>query len=440
MSQHPTGHPTDPKPSRDSDTDTAESLPKMAVPAVPVVAPPPNGGLVAWLQVLGAFFLAFNTWGLSNTFGVFQSEYSAGFFDEPASDSAISWIGSIQGFLMLVVCVLCGRLLDAGYFYADITLGIFLEVFGMMMTSIATKYYQVLLAQGIAVGIGAGMLFIPALQIVGTYFSTRRSTAMAYAATGSAVGGIVYPILLKRLLRTLGLRWAIRIMAFVMLGTLMIPLAVMRPRLPPRRSGPLVDMDSLRDPAFGIWLLAIFTTFIGLYIPFFYVEKYALNIGVSSDLAFYMLIIINAASLPGRLIGMVADKIGNMTVIIPAVFFSGVATLAWIPADTQSKLIGVSFLLGIASGAIQAVVPGTVVLLCPDLSKLGTNIGMTLGASGFGLLIGSPIAGAIIDSQSSRAGTVYWGAFVFAGVLVVAGSFMMAAVRVIKVGFAIVKA
>lgn len=24
---------------------------------------PPNGGLEAWLQVLGAFFLYFNTWG-----------------------------------------------------------------------------------------------------------------------------------------------------------------------------------------------------------------------------------------------------------------------------------------------------------------------------------------------------------------------------------------
>lgn len=24
---------------------------------------PPNGGLKAWLQILGAFFLYFNTWG-----------------------------------------------------------------------------------------------------------------------------------------------------------------------------------------------------------------------------------------------------------------------------------------------------------------------------------------------------------------------------------------
>ena len=29
---------------------------------VPAPAPPPNGGLKAWQQVLGAFFLNFNTW------------------------------------------------------------------------------------------------------------------------------------------------------------------------------------------------------------------------------------------------------------------------------------------------------------------------------------------------------------------------------------------
>lgn len=93
--------------------------------------PPPNGGTRAWLQVLGAFFLNFNTWGLVNTFGTFQSEYSTGLLKD-SSESSIAWIGSLQAFLMLVIGVLCGRALDAGYFYVDITLGVFFEVFGMM--------------------------------------------------------------------------------------------------------------------------------------------------------------------------------------------------------------------------------------------------------------------------------------------------------------------
>lgn len=109
-------------------------------PPKPVgIPPPPNGGTRAWLQVLGAFFLNFNTWGLINAFGTFQSEYSTGLLRD-SSQSSIAWIGSLQAFLMLVIGVLCGRALDAGYFYVDITLGVFLEVFGMMSELLASVY------------------------------------------------------------------------------------------------------------------------------------------------------------------------------------------------------------------------------------------------------------------------------------------------------------
>ncbi|RTE82241.1 hypothetical protein BHE90_003237 [Fusarium euwallaceae] len=36
-----------------------------------VLNPPPNGGLKAWLNVLGSFMLSFNTWGILNTFGAY---------------------------------------------------------------------------------------------------------------------------------------------------------------------------------------------------------------------------------------------------------------------------------------------------------------------------------------------------------------------------------
>ena len=43
-------------------------------------------------------------------------------------------------------------------------------------------------------------------------------------------------------------------------------------------------------------------TYTGLYVPFFYVESYATSIGISGDVAFDMLIIMNAASVIGRLL------------------------------------------------------------------------------------------------------------------------------------------
>lgn len=312
------------------------------------------------------------------------------------------------------------------------------------MTSLATKYYQVLLAQGVAVGLGAGMVFIPALQIVGTYFSTRRSTAMGLAATGSGVGGIVYPLLLRSLLTPLGLRWAIRVMAFVMLGTLLIPLAVMRPRPRPRprpatTPGPPIwtSIKQTLPLPFTLFLLSIFLLYIGLYIPFFYIDAFAptLSPPLPPSLASNLLLIMNAASLPGRVLpAMLADRVGNLSIIVPATLLAGAATLAWSRVHDAGGLVAAAVLLGFASGAIQAVVPGVVVFLCPDLGRLGRNVGLMLAASGVGLLVGSPVAGVILE----RGG--FWGVFVFAGIMVVAAAGLMGCVRVVKVGFGVVKA
>jgi hypothetical protein len=41
-------------------------------PSVNNIRSVPNGGTIAWLQVLASFFLFFNSWGIVNTFGMFH--------------------------------------------------------------------------------------------------------------------------------------------------------------------------------------------------------------------------------------------------------------------------------------------------------------------------------------------------------------------------------
>ncbi|KAL8827911.1 MAG: hypothetical protein Q9191_002900 [Dirinaria sp. TL-2023a] len=397
---------------------------------VPDPGPAPDGGLTAWLQVLGAFFLNFNTWGLVNTYGVFQSYYAGGSLFT-ASQSAIAWLGSIQGFLMLTIGVLCGRAIDAGYLRINLAAGIVTMIFGMMMVSICHDYWQFVLAQGVVAGLGSGATFIPSVTVVGTYFSAHRSLAIGIATTGSSVGGIIYPIVLRRLIAEIGFGWAVRVMAFIMLTTLLLSLSVMRSRLPPRKSGPIVDFSAFRDPGYSIFLASVFITYTGLYVPFFYVESYATNIGINEDMAFYMLIMMNAASVLGRILPpFVADS-----------FFSALILLSWIRVNSQEGIIAISVMYGFISGSIQAVVPATVAFLCPDLSKYGTRLGMVLAiGGGFGVLLGAPLAGAILDSQSSADQQEYWGLLVFSGILVFAGAVLQLVVRTLKVGWSLQKA
>jgi MFS family permease len=129
---------------------------------------------------------------MTNTFGAFQAYYTDTLL-LGTSPSAISWIGSIQTFTLMFVGVLSGRLLDAGYLRTQLCLGISLEVLGMMLTSFSTKYWQILVSQGLCVGLGAGLLYLPSLAVPAQYFSSRVMLATGFVATGSSMGTSLLP-------------------------------------------------------------------------------------------------------------------------------------------------------------------------------------------------------------------------------------------------------
>lgn len=147
----------------------------------------------------------------------------------------------------------------------------------MFMTSLCTSYYQTILSQALCVGIGCGCLFVPSVAIVATYFSTRKAFATGIAVAGSGLGGVVYPIVFHRLQPRIGFAWATRVLAFIMLGTLAVSLAVMRTRVLPGKRRALVDVRAFREAPFVFFTLGMLFGFMGLYIPFFYVQSYAVG-------------------------------------------------------------------------------------------------------------------------------------------------------------------
>lgn len=50
------------------------------------------------------------------------------------------------------------------------------------------------LSQGVALGLGFGTLFLPAVGIVSHHFHKRRALATGIVVSGSSVGGIVFPV------------------------------------------------------------------------------------------------------------------------------------------------------------------------------------------------------------------------------------------------------
>ncbi|KEQ75582.1 MFS general substrate transporter [Aureobasidium namibiae CBS 147.97] len=393
------------------------------------VAAIPNGGTKAWLQVLGAFTLFFNSWGIINTFGAYQTYYQSGILSS-SSPSDISWIGSVQAFLLMLVGALTGPIYDAGYFRTLLSIGSFLVVFGFMMLSLCKTYWQVILAQGICVGLGAGCLFVPSVAILSTYFSTRIATAMGLAAAGSSLGGVIYPIVFYRLEPRIGFPWATRVIGFIALATLIVANSVMRVRVLPAARRAVFDLKAFTELPYLLFVLGGFTTFMGLYAPFFYVESYGITYNITSEsLGFYTLSIINSASVFGRIIpNLIADRTGPMNMIVPCCLISGVVALCLIPVRSVAGLVIVCLLYGFFSGALVSLPPTVFVHLTPNRSLIGTRMGQGFSIISIGLLLGTPICGWILDGSSF---TYVW---VFSGVLIIAGGCLMLLSRYFKAG------
>jgi MFS family permease len=131
--------------------------------------------------------------GFTLTFGAFQNYYQHHFLSS-MSPSSISWIGTVQSWLLILVGCLSGPLFDLGYFRSMLFLGNFLVIFGLFMLSLCKTYYQVFLAQAICIGLGAGLLYIPSLALIGLSFSTKRSLAQGITTSGIAVGKHILPL------------------------------------------------------------------------------------------------------------------------------------------------------------------------------------------------------------------------------------------------------
>ncbi|KAF3801404.1 Leporins efflux protein lepC [Colletotrichum gloeosporioides] len=389
--------------------------------------PPPDGGLWAWLCVLGTFLVVMNTWGVINSFGVFQSYYVTA-LDRPPSD--ISWIGSINVFLLFFIGTFTGRLTDAGFFRPLSISGAILTVTGTLATSACRQYWQIFLAQGICVGIGSGCLFCPAVAIVSTYFNKRRSLAIGITACGSGVGGILYPVLVRQLLPRVGFGWTMRTIGFVQGGGLAIAVAVLRPRVLPRKTGQFVEWSAFRELEYTSYACGSVLCLMGAYFAFFFVAAYARDIqGMSYTKSLNLVMMMNGVGMVGRLLlTHLADRFGNLTVFVPTAGAGALLLFSWIAVASPAGVYVWASFSGMATGGIQSLFPSALASLTSDPQKQGTRIGMVFTIVSFAGLIGPPIGGALI----SAVGGSYVGAQAFAGTCLSLGMAFMITAREVK--------
>uniref|UniRef100_A0A060TIU0 ARAD1D49390p n=1 Tax=Blastobotrys adeninivorans TaxID=409370 RepID=A0A060TIU0_BLAAD len=383
--------------------------------------PAPDGGLKAWTQAMCGHFIVFNSWGYINGWGVFQSYYTENL---PESSSAIAWIGGIQVFLLFFIGTFSGRLTDAGYFKILLVSGVIIQLVGIFMTSLCKEYYQIILAQGVCVGIGNGLTFCPTISVVAPYFDRKRGLAMAVVAAGSGTGGLVYPAVIRQLIPQIGFPWTVRVLGFITLATDIPCIILLKTRVPPRSTGPLVEFRAFKEFPYLFFSISMFFNFWGLYVVFFYLSTFARDqVGMPQASASNLVMILNGVGIPGRLIpNYIADRtIGMHNMFLPVCVGMVIVMYCWIAVHNVAGLYVYAVIYGFFGAGMQALFPGTLTTMAKDVRKTGIRVGMTFSVVSFAALTGSPIAGALVAEDNG--GYLY--AQLFAGTCMLIGTVLM---------------
>ncbi|ATZ47933.1 hypothetical protein BCIN_03g02090 [Botrytis cinerea B05.10] len=387
----------------------------------PPLGPPPDGGWVAWSVVGGAFCCLFTSFGWINCIGIFQNYYSLHQLAH-YSNSTIAWIPSLESFMMFFGGIFAGRIFDSYGPRWLLLFGSFFHVFGLMMVSISTKYYQIILAQGVCSPIGASAIFFVATASVSTWFKERRAFALGIVFSGSSLGGVIFPIMVNKLTVEVGFAWTMRICAFLILFLMVIANLTLKSRLhhQPKKINVHQFIQPLKEIPFLLVITSSFLFFLGVFLPFNYIVQMAVRNGMSASLANYLVSIISTLSILGRTIpGYLADRLGVFVVMISVSYLSAILCSAlWIPSRSNASIIVFAALYGFSSGGFVSLGPAIVAQIS-NLEELGIRLGTYFAIISIAALISNPIGGALVPNPATDP---FWKLQLFASVMMAAGS------------------
>ncbi|KAG9528068.1 MFS monocarboxylate transporter [Aureobasidium sp. EXF-12298] len=390
------------------------------------------------LVLIGAFCAFFCSVGFFNAWGIFQEYYHTHQLSAK-SEFDISWIGSFA------ICAMYLSSPAVGIAYDKIGPNMLLGIgsvgglFAIFMVSLCKEYYQIFLAQALVFGVSSAFLVTPSLSTLTKYFRKNRALGMGIVVAGSSTGGVIWPIVLNQLLNhtNLGFGWTIRIIAFIMLPLLtMSCLLVRNPAViqssanekdqAPAAAKPKADLSIIKNPAFILCCAGMAITNLGMFSPFFYVSSYAASLNMSTSFTFYLVSIVNGASFFGRILpGILADRYGCFNLLSSAALASGVVAFCWTGATNVAGVTVWALAYGFASGAIMSLQTACVSRLATP-QTMGTAMGLAMGSIALMALFGTPISGQLVGQYS------YLALSMFAGATLVAGSVLIACARFIQ--------
>ncbi|KAI2996373.1 hypothetical protein CBS147346_9383 [Aspergillus niger] len=245
----------------------------------------PEGGLEAWLVVLGAWCAMIPSMGLLNCLGILHAWTSKHQLQD-YSESSIGWIFGAYSFFLYAAGAQTGPILDThgpNYVIIPGSIGMVIALIGF---SFSQEFYQIFLSFSVLGGLSACTLFIPAISCIGHWFDVRRGYATGIACTAGGLGGVIFPVIILFAAPRIGFPWAIRIIALISAFLLLISCLTLKTRLPNDKNvGASVDFHALREKKYAATTIAVFLVEFAVFIPITYTSSYGIHVGLDNTLA-----------------------------------------------------------------------------------------------------------------------------------------------------------
>jgi MFS family permease len=365
-----------------------------------------------WLVVAAGFAVTFVGLGCVYSFTAFIDALQREF---GASRGSVSMVFSLAGFLYFGLGSVSGPLADRVGSRRLAVAGMLLIGLGFAAVAAAQTLAQVYAVYGLAVGIGVGLSYVPAMGAVQRWFTRRRAFASGLASSGIGVGTLVAPPLAALLVAHLGWR-----PAYVVLG---VTAAIIGGGLAlliendPRDRGLAPDGDppgaaaaqpagaTLRDAIRSRRFLALYgaclACSLGVFVPFVHLGPYAVDHGVAHSSAVLLVSALGLGSTIGRfLLGGLADRLGHDRALIATYIAMALALVIWLGSTTFWPLAVFGFVFGAAYGGWVALLPAVVMDRFGGRNVSGI-IGILYTSAGIGTLLGPSAAGFAFDVSHS---------------------------------------
>ncbi|KAG0223400.1 major facilitator superfamily domain-containing protein [Mortierella sp. GBAus27b] len=399
-------------------TPTAPTSPEKETPHTV----PSEGGVRAWLAIVGSFLIHSFVFGPTEyIFGIFEHHYQVIYPNAEASSIAL--IGTTGSAVTYLAGFLAGIVADRFGFRITALAGTGIMTLSLILASFTTQLWQLYLTQGVIFGVGASLAYYPAIAVPSHYFQKRRGLATGLAVSGVGAGGFVLAPLTNTFIDKTGIYWTFRFLAafcLVVCGGASLLIAENKDRLkmiqpelqeksqedildesergPEKRPSFFAAVKIFKEPRFLSLSLAELAASIGVLIPLYYMQTYAVFIGLSAQQGALILGISNGASFAGRiLLGLSSDYISNAKVLLLCSWFTAFAVLIlWTVAHNFGVLLVMGLMFGFFAGGYISLVP-VAIAQSFGTKEIASIIGMMYAAGGIGMLGGAPLAGFLLD-------------------------------------------